>query len=218
MNAKEIHELCTEQADAFAAADDLLPIEFRDNYPRILAACMIAHDLNIGAARVMFGLHLDDAPAAAQPATQEQAPDTSNETEKTRDTEQHAGSWPRKNGENWIDSASTVFDKALHGWNKSAKMPSVKVDGTFRNARGAKKVETVDKPAPVETQAPADDETKMVEANQVLSTFKNHIAEATTVERLAQLGTQLDLMGFTPSELTVARRWIAEKTELIKSA
>jgi len=214
-NAQLIHSLCTEQADAFAQADDLLPERYHNNHHRILAACMIAHALDLNPAAVMFGLHMETAPAATQKTA---------EPKKAEKPQKPAGdaTWPRKINGEWTASDNVVYDKALHGFNKTAKMPSVKADGTFRNARHANKSikETQAMPASAgdeqgETHS-GDDEQAMIDANQVLASFKNHITSASTVERLEQLSTQIELMGFTPSELTVARRWIAERAEAIE--
>lgn len=205
-NAQVIHSLCTEQADAFAGADDLLPESYQNNPGRILAACLIAHALDLNPATVMFGLHQKTPPAPAQKAEKQEKP------EKSAEVVHGAESWPQKIDGVWTDSTGTVFNASTHAFNKKTKTPSVKANGTFRHARGNGKARPADK-AP---EVPAhDDEQVLVDANQVLGSFQTHVADAGTSERLEQIGEQLELMGFNPSELTIARRWIAERAEAI---
>lgn len=214
-NTQVIHRLCTEQADAFAQADDLLPAQYHNNHHRILAACMIAHALDLNPATVMFGLHLKTPPAAQHEAKKPVKPEKPAKPEQDLQT----NDWPQLIDGVWIDAVGATYDENKHGWNKAAKMPSVKSDGTFRSGRVGK-IAKPKKEQDIQDKKPEnhDDEQVMIDANQVLASFKNHITNATTGERLEQLGSQIELMGFTPSELTVARRWIAERAEDLEQA
>ena len=217
-NAQVIHSLCTEQADSFAAAVDLLPESYQKAPERILAACLIAHALDLNPAAVMFGKHMKTAPAPKQAAEKPAKPENQQKTD-VADTDV-ADTWPQEYDGVWTDIAGTIFDKHQHAFNKTSKMPSIKADGTFRNARhGAKpKAKNKTSAAPAKTEAPVehDNEQALIDSNQVLGSFKNHVENASTGERLAEIGSQIELMGFTPSELTLVRRWIAERTEAIE--
>lgn len=206
--AEVIHSLCTTQAEAFACASDLLPETYQNKPERILAACMIAHALDLNPATVMFGLHQKTPAAPAQKAEKQAKPITQKKTEPVDD------SWPRLIDGVWTDSTGVVYVEGKHAFSKKAKMPSVKADGTFRHARGNGR-EKPEAAKPAATAQVHDDEQAIVDANQILGSFKTHVTDASTSERLGQIGEQIELMGFNPSELTIARRWIAERAEAI---
>lgn len=224
-NTQDIHSKYTEQVNQILAADDLLPPECQANPGRVLTACMIAEALDMNPIAVLFKRHLQtpaDTGKLEDLGNYEEAETIVDNVSKTINKKsigagkEKATDWPQLVGEQWYDSAAVTYDKALHGWNKTAKMPSVKADGTFRNARHRAGVKADTADTGEDNRLPADAEQTLIDANQVLASFRTHTADATTLDRLRQIGDQVELMGFTPSELSIARRWIAERVEAVE--
>ena len=60
-------------------------------------------------------------------------------------------SWPKRSGDDWIDSAGKVWDVALYSWNQDKMCPSVTKAGVFRSRRGTRR-HPQDGPAAVDCQ------------------------------------------------------------------
>lgn len=216
-NTQDINSLSAKLAGELEAVQDLLPLECQGKPERLRGACIIAAALDMNPVAVLFGRHLDKSFKPVHAAVLEEPADAETNTGNTA-----AVSWPQKQVDNdglitWCDSAGDLYDENQHAWNKADKIPSVKADGTFRGRRNVAKAKTSAKVTTTAPEKSADplDEQALVDANQVLGSFKKHVNDATTTERLDQLRAQIELMGFTDDELAVVKQWIEKRAQLL---